>query len=160
MGQSVEFPDLIGNKMQHRDLLKDQIEQLGKALAKIMADFLGQKTQGEALRGIEAANKQLQSQLDLDIDKLSVLTKGELKTHLTKKHFTAPQLELLAEFFKEAGGVELNKNSEMAKARLTKARELLNIADEISGALSLDRVQKLNEIEELLKEVSGNPNHK
>lgn len=146
--------------MQHRDLIKDQIEQLGQALAKILGDFLGQKSQGEALRGIEAANKLLQSQLDIDIEKLSVLTKGELKAHLAKKHFTAPQLELLAEFFKEAGLVELKNNSEKAKARMTKARELLNIADEISGALSLHRVQKLNEIENMLKEAFGNPNDK
>lgn len=146
--------------MQHRDLIKDQIEQLGQALAKILGDFLGQKSQGEALRGIEAANKLLQSQLDIDIEKLSVLTKGELKAHLAKEHFTAPQLELLAEFFKEAGLVELKNNSEKAKARMTKARELLNIADEISGALSLHRVQKLNEIENMLKEAFGNPNDK
>ena len=30
--------------MQHRDLLKDQIEQLGKVLSGILADFIGMKT--------------------------------------------------------------------------------------------------------------------
>ena len=45
--------------MEQRDLIKDQIEQLGKVLAKIIADFLEFKSSGNVNQGIEISNESL-----------------------------------------------------------------------------------------------------
>ena len=56
--------------MEQRDLLKDQIEQLGKVLAKILPDFLGLKSEGQISQGIEITNHRLRSELDIEIEEL------------------------------------------------------------------------------------------
>lgn len=42
--------------MQQRDLLKDQIEQLGRTLGKVIAEFLGLKNQGDTTLALEASH--------------------------------------------------------------------------------------------------------
>lgn len=43
--------------MEQRDLIKDQIEQLGRVLGKILVDFLGLKSGGQIEHGIEVSKK-------------------------------------------------------------------------------------------------------
>lgn len=138
------------NKMENRDLLKDQIEQLGKVLAKILSNFLGMKSKGQIMQGIEITNKHLQSELDLDIDKITTLNKKELKAYLEDRKLTAGHLELLSECLKEIGKGEFERDKNDAKVKLEKASEILEIADEISKTMSFDRINKRNEIKKLL----------
>ncbi|MEM6524269.1 MAG: hypothetical protein AAF693_10770 [Bacteroidota bacterium] len=42
--------------MEQRDLLRDQIEQVGKVLAKLLSDFPGLKSKGEAFQGMQITN--------------------------------------------------------------------------------------------------------
>ena len=136
--------------MEQRDLLKDQIEQLGKVLAKILSDFLGLKSTGNVTQGIEISNERFQSELDIDIEKLVTFNKSELKEYLEAHKLTASHLETLSEYLKEIGKVQIEKNSDDAKIKLNKASELLDIADEISKTMSFDRINKKNEIKNLL----------
>ncbi len=49
--------------MIQRDLIQQQIEQLGRALGKISTGFLGLKSQGKVALGFEIANEQFNKQL-------------------------------------------------------------------------------------------------
>ena len=87
--------------MEQRDLLKDQIEQLGKVLAKILSDFLGLKSNGNVTQGIEISNESLQSELDIDIEKIIALNKTELEEYVRNRKLTESHLELLSEYLKQ-----------------------------------------------------------
>jgi hypothetical protein len=65
--------------MEQRDLLKDQIEQLGKVLAKVLADIIGFKGQGQAVEGIQKTNEALQEEADINIESLLNLKRRILK---------------------------------------------------------------------------------
>ena len=138
--------------MEQRDLLKDQIEQLGKVLANILSDLLGLKSKGQTSQGIEVTNQRLQSELDIEIEKITTLTKKELKDYLKNRHLKAEHLEILSECLKEIGKGEIEKNKQATKVKLEKAIELLDIADEISKTMSFDRINKKNEIKNVLQQ--------
>lgn len=139
--------------MEQRDLLKDQIEQLGKVLAKILSDFPGLKSSNNVAQGIEISNERLQNEADINIEKLITLHKAELAEYVKNRKLTEGHLETLSEYLKEAGKAkaESNKNTE-AQSHLAKAIELLGIADEISKTMSFDRVNKKNKIKNVLQE--------
>ena len=138
--------------MEQRDLLKDQIEQLGKVLANILSDLLGLKSKGQTSQGIEATNQRLQGELDIDIEKITTLIKKELKDYLKNRHLRAEHLEILSECLKEIGKGKIEENKKDAKMKLEKAIELLDIADEISKTMSFDRINKKKEIENVLQQ--------
>lgn len=133
--------------MEQRDLIKDQIEQLGKVLSRILSEFLGLKSKGQVTQGIINCNQSLQSELDLDVAEIGNLTKGELKIYLKHRKLTSEHLEVLSEYFKEIGKAGKKANHPQAQLWLIKAIELLEIADEFSRTLSLDRLNKKTEIE-------------
>ena len=138
--------------MEQRDLIKDQIEQLGKVLAKALADFLGLKSKGQVLQGIEVSNEQLKSELNIDINKLITLSKNELKEYLQKGKLTGEHLEILCELIMEIGESKLKGNKEEAKLHLEKALEILEIANEISKTMSFARVNRKTDIERVLQQ--------
>lgn len=136
--------------MEQRDLLKDQIEQAGKVLAKILGDFLGLKSQGNVEQAIEISNECFQSELDIDIKKLVVLDKSELKKYLKTRKLTYVHLETLSEYLAEIGKSKATKVE--VELYLKKAIELLEYADEISKSMSFERISKKTEIEDVLQQ--------
>ena len=135
--------------MERRDLLKDQIEQLGKVLGKILADFLGLKSTGDVAQGIEISNERFQSELDIDIEKLLTLNRSDLKEYLRTRKLMAGHFELLSGYLTEIGKTKTTK-AEM-DLYFKKAIELLDIADEISKTVSFERMNKKNEIKNVLQ---------
>lgn len=59
--------------MQQRDLLKDQIEQLGRTLGKVIAEFLGLKNQGDTTFALEQVIQNLKTALNFELDHLDVI---------------------------------------------------------------------------------------
>lgn len=137
--------------MEQRDVLKDQIEQLGKVLAKILSDFLGFKSSGNVTQGIEVSNESLQSELDIDIQKIMVLDKTELEEYFRKRQFTESHLELLSEYLKEVGIAKTEIDKSDAHLCLQKAIDLLEIADEVSKTMSFDRINRKSEIKNVMQ---------
>lgn len=135
--------------MEQRDLLKDQIEQLGKVLAKILSDFLGFKSDGNVAQGIEISNERLQAELDIDIKKLVLLDKSELKEYLNSRKLKDVHLETLSEYLTEIGKTKTTKVD--IDLYLKKAIELLDYADETTKTISFDRVNKERKIEMIKK---------
>jgi hypothetical protein len=136
--------------MEQRDYLMIQIEQLGKVLAAILSGFLGLKSKGQVSLGIEVTNERLQGELDIDMEKLLALNNMEVKAYLEKRKLRAEHIEGLSGYMKEIGMEETDKTK--ASIWLKKAIVLLDIADEISKTLSIDRVNKKKNMEKLLQE--------
>jgi hypothetical protein len=137
--------------MERRDLLKDQIEQMGKVLAEIVSSFLGLKSKGRVSEGIEISKDQLKGQFDIDIETMMALNSHELKDYLKVRNLTAGHIETLSDYFTELGKTKMDTNNQqVASSKLKKALELLDVADEISGTMSFERMEKRNEIENLL----------
>ena len=136
--------------MEKRDYLKDQIEELGKVIARIVSDFLGLKSSGQTARGIEITNQRFQTELDMDMKLLSTLSKTELSNYLKTRKLTAEHLEILSGYFKEIGAEAIGENETKAKIWLATAVEILDVADEVSETMSFDRVNKKKELLGLL----------
>jgi len=132
--------------MEHRDCLKNQIEQLGKVLSKILSDFLGFKSKGNIAQGIEISNERFQSELDIDIEKIITLDKTELKEYLNNCKMAEPHFEVLSEYLTEIGMEKIEANKGEAELYLKKAIELLDIIDEISKIMSFERINKKTKI--------------
>ena len=137
--------------MQHRDLLKDQIEQLGKVLSGILADFIGMKTRGETAQGISNLSQQFKEKLDLELDSLLSLSQIELIDYLESRQIFPNQLEIIADCLKEMGSANLDVNEKIARTQLERALLLLDYVDDKTLTLSLDRNNKKMEIERILK---------
>jgi len=130
--------------MEQRDFFMKQIEQLGQALSKILSDFLGLKSAGKVEQGIQTSYSQFKNNLDIDIEKLISLTKEELKKYTQERNLKQEHLEILSDYFKELGDSKMSINKSEAKTILTKAIELLEIADEISETMSFARENNKN----------------
>lgn len=138
--------------MEQRDIIKDEIEQLGKVLGRIIANFLGLKSKGQVSQGIEITVQKLQSELDIDTNKLITLSRKKLTEYLQKRKLTAEHIEILADYLKETGKIEIERDSTEAKIKLEKALELLEITDEISSTESFERMNKKDGIGKLIEQ--------
>ena len=136
--------------MQQRDILKDQIEQLGQALGKLISKFLKLDSNGDITSHIEITNQQLKNELDIDLDKLVEFNQNELKGFIEEKNFTAEHLELLSEYLTKIGMHKTNSKKDNANAYLTRAIDLLECANDISQMISFDRIRQIKEIKNLL----------
>jgi hypothetical protein len=139
--------------MQHRDLLKDQIEQLGKVISGILADFIGMKTRGETAQGILNLSQQFKEKLDLELDNLVSFSQIELIDYVESRQLFPNQLETIADCLKEMGSANLDVKETLARTQLERALVLLDYVDEKTKTLSLDRNDKKKEIERILKAI-------
>mgnify|MGYP006429408207 CR=1 FL=1 len=72
--------------------------------------------------------------------------KTELEIYVKNRKLTEGHLETLSEYFKEVGIAKTETNKIEAQLYLAKAVELLEIADEVSKTMSIDRINKSSEI--------------
>ena len=128
----------------------DQVEQLGRVLGKILANFLGLKSSGQVEQGIEVANEQLQSELDIDIDEIVILSRDELKNYLMERKMAPGHFEILGKYLKELGNSKMSSDINNAKIYLTKSLELLDLEDEISTTLSFERADLKSKVKNML----------
>ena len=139
--------------MQQEDFLKRQIDQLGRALGKILTALPGFKAQGKISEGIEVADQTLKIELGLNIDDLTLIpTQSFITTLLEVKKFNDTNFEELAEilfFIAE----ELNiKNADIGKMKKLYERSLIiyEILDKTSSTYSFDRHSKIEKIKKVL----------
>ncbi len=135
--------------MIQRDLLQQQIEQLGRAIGKIITGFLGLKSQGKVALGFEIANEQFNKELDLDIDKLLGMDKVVLSDYLKERQFTDVHLVQIADYV-EVLGEHQSDNAGKTNAFNT-SLNLLAIANDKSEVYDMNRQLKIKEIEEKIK---------
>ena len=138
--------------MIQRDLIQQQIEQLGRAIGKIITGFLGLKSQGKVALGFEIANEQFNQELDIDIDKILGMDKVVLNDYLKDKPFAEGHLVQIADYV-ELLGEHQSDNVGKANAFNT-SLNLLEIANEQSAVYDMNRQFKVKAIQEKLKDLS------
>ena len=136
--------------MERRDLIRDQIEQLGRVFGAILARFLGTKASGNVTEGIEIANESLQSQLDLDVDLITTLDTPELKAYLAQRKLSSEHLESLADYFIAWADSVTATDPEKARTLYQTVLRLYEIIDAWSDLYSLERFDKEQQIRALL----------
>ena len=82
--------------MVQRDYLEAQIEQLGRALARIVAEFLGTRSHGDGAEAIAVANESLKEQLDVNVDSLIGHSTADLANYLAQRNLAGERLSPLA----------------------------------------------------------------
>ena len=135
--------------MEQRDLLKEEIEQLGRALGKVVTLVLHLDTPAEVDPAIQRADEVLRERLSLSIEELRSLSKTEFGAYLAERHLTEAQYEKLAEYFFRIGRAQSVKA--VGQEYLQRALWLLELADTSSENFSLVRHAKRGEIERLLE---------
>ena len=141
--------------MEHRDLLKDQIEQFGKALAKVLSDFLSIKAGGNTVLATEFTAERLNSQLDLDVYKILELEDDSLRTYLLKRTDSEDNIERLSNLFIEFAHIHEMSDKKKARNYLNKSLDLMAIADQVSNSYSLERKSMRDSIEVDIKRLSA-----
>lgn len=133
--------------MQQRDFLRDQIEQMGKVLGKVVAEFLDLKLKGDVNNAIEVTRQQLNSQLDLDINKLVLLSRDELEAFLLERQFTDLHMDLLAKLLFEVGcAYKTKENPTQSLSYLQGTQRLIQLAEKHSSTFTFDRLKLKNKI--------------
>lgn len=125
--------------MEQRDLLKDQIEELGRVLGKILANFLGLKNTGSVRKEISFANEQLNSKLDIDIAALVKLDRQAVRKYLFDRKLSSDHLDLLSQYLEKAAQ---HQTTEGNINYLNTALILLELANETANAFSFDRLAR------------------
>lgn len=136
--------------MQQRDLIKDQIEQLGKVLSAILSEFLGLKSQGRIEEGIEMSNQNFVEKLDLDIDKLLTLSLEESSVYLSELRLTAEHIEVVTNYLIHVAEHKLQTDKSEARKVLQKILQMFEITDEISKTIPFDRMLREEKIGNML----------
>ncbi|CAG5076796.1 hypothetical protein [Parvicella tangerina] len=125
--------------MKRRDLIKDQIEQLGKVLTKMLDTFFSLKSKGQIGTASEHTTQTLKEELNIDIDVFLQLPEGELQAFFEARNFTNDHLNDLAKLFLEYAKVELAADKKTKAKRWleqTKFMLQLNMSNEHSFSLS------------------------
>ena len=137
--------------MQQRDIIMDQIEQLGNVLAKIVADFLKLKSSGQFSIGMNTAQQQLKNELDINLDELLQLNEQELRNYLISRSFNSKSTELLSLYLEEIGLTELPNNETEALNYLAKTLSLIRTTNELSKTYSLELKNRENKLITILE---------
>ena len=132
----LSLPYLPHPPMLQRDLLKDQIEQLGRVLGKIVARLLTLQRTGDLHPGLDEAKQEAEELTGLDIDALLGKDITALEAYAAAHNLTAAHLEKLAEFL---AGLAQHAPAAEQSAYLSTALKLLEVADSRSGDYSLTR---------------------
>ncbi len=138
--------------MEQRDYLKDQIDQMGKVLAKILGDLMGLKTKNDPQRTLTHVDQELKTQVDFELENFLKMSADERRVYAEREVFAASNLETLAEILREMGAVASENSSNYVSDYFKAARDMLNCADEKSGAISLERIQKKQTLENLIEQ--------
>ena len=132
--------------MQQRDIIKDQIEQVGKVLGQLLSKFLDLKTMGEERQAVEVTKQELKDELDIDVEALLDFDKEALKDFVGNKNLAEKSLEILSDYLRKIGSTKEKSFPKEAIRYYQKAIEMLELADEVSGILSFDRLNLQKEI--------------
>ncbi|MGE0560833.1 MAG: hypothetical protein AB7O47_03370 [Flavobacteriales bacterium] len=138
--------------MEQRDLIKDQLEALGKALGKILSNFLGLKTAPTNNLVFEQTNRQLKSELDIDIKLILGFSQQQLTTYLLEKKIPPPYFEMLINYVIDLGKHAYALDKTKGRNIIKQAQKMFKILDTQSNTYSFERNQK----EELIKKLLQN----
>lgn len=128
--------------MEKRDLIQAEIEKIGFFLQRLLAKFMNSNSSENSSEAINLISKELKNELDFDLSFFVSLSNDEMKKYLSNFKFNDNHIEQLADLLAEMS---------TSNRHLTKALELLNLADELSNSFSFERNSKKIKIQKLLE---------
>ncbi|MES2395577.1 MAG: hypothetical protein V4549_06225 [Bacteroidota bacterium] len=142
--------------MIQRDFIKRQLEELGRAIGKVISDILKLKELGKVDEGIVIAQETLKSTFDLDIENLlSLPLDCFVETLIKEKKYSSVHLNYLgdvlfiaAELFEQKG--EKKKSKELNQRILI----IFNYIDQTEKTFSLERNNKIEKIKNNLRTIN------
>lgn len=133
--------------MYRKDYLDKQMEQLGRVLAKLLSDLIGQKTPGESAA---LAHEILTNELPFGLTDLLAIPDHELvKTLLETQKFDAANLEKLADVLMQIAPTE---NTDGRLNLYRKSLLLLQYVNVSEKIYSVERNAKIDRINAILKD--------
>lgn len=139
--------------MIQRDILQDQIKELARVLSTILGEFIGYKTSGEIQDGIQKTSTHLKTQLDIDLNILLDLSNEDMSTYLTDRKMKIGHFEMLAKYLMEIGQAKMIVDKTEAKIYLQKSIEILELENNASETLCLNRLNLKTKVELILQEL-------
>ncbi len=85
--------------MEKRDLIKDELERMGKAISQFLTNFLRLKDDGNIEQAIATSNKQLKTELDIGVELMLTLQQQVFAEYLESKKLTPQHIEILIDYF-------------------------------------------------------------
>lgn len=133
--------------MEQQDYLKRQIDQLGRILGKILADFIGLKNKGQIIDEIEVAKQTLKNEIDLDLENLINIPKESfVNTLKTQKNLTNDHMDKLAEILLIIADNSHESNKQIYERCLT----IYEYLEKEENIYSLGRQWKIQRIKNVL----------
>ncbi len=131
--------------MERRDYFKKQIDQLGRVLGKILADFLALKSTSKVGEAIESVVQSLNTKLDLDPEMLADAPRSEIVDKLIRVYgFNNDNLELLANILLTAA--EERQDDPLWKKLMGHSLTIFRYLETVDATYSLERRFKIDKI--------------
>jgi hypothetical protein len=137
--------------VEKRDLIKDELERMGKAISQFLTNFLRLKDDGNIEQVIATSNKQLKTELDIDVELMLTLQQQVFAEYLESKKLTPQHIEILIDYFFETGSSLKEFNPKRANILLNKCLEMNELLDRNSKTYSFERKGKEDKIRELIQ---------
>ena len=139
--------------MLRRNKEQESLIQFTKELENIFEEFYEFQLEDKTDVLVKHTNDRLLAQLDIDVEKILNLPKGEIKSYLQERRFHSRHFENLADYLTKAAQNELQSDKTKARTELEKVIEINEIADEVSKTFSIIRMNKNILVKNQLKKV-------
>ena len=136
-------------RMERKDILLDQIEQVGRAIAKVLADFFGSTAPGLIETRVDFAITQLRTELDIDLTKFFDHGTDALQAHLVLRYFDHIRIEKLADLLVTMVEHTADRSDPRKSKMLNLSMRLYDLAGSISKTFSLERQSKIDRVKKL-----------
>ena len=136
--------------MVHRDLIMDEIQRMGNVLRMILGRFLNLEPDDNVNIAFHDANKHFSEQFNIHIDDLLTLNSDDLRLFVDTRHLTAGHCDQIAQILYITSSKEELVDQSKKQRYLSKAGEFLNIAEQKTDILSLDRMDLKSRIAQQL----------
>lgn len=139
---------------QKRDLVLEQIEQIGKLLGVVLQSILGRNVPGSHFEKIQQTKAKLSELLDPDPTELmsSQLLKTEAMTQWLNKHVHLNNAESFADVCLELGDLYGIENKDKAIYYYTNAKTIYEILVDRGETISWKLPEKLNYVKHKIKQ--------
>lgn len=131
--------------MERRDYFKKQIDQLGRVLGKILADFLALKNTPDVNEAVNSSVESLKTKLDLDPEILAAIPPSEIINKLKEVHdFSNDNLDVLANLFLAVA--EVNATDRQWLNLMAHSLAIFQYLETVDSTFSLERRFKIVKI--------------
>lgn len=131
---------LFKMSLEKRDLIKDEIEKIGRMIGRIMEYMLGKNSEPDNIEFLKQATQQLQGTLDIDLENLLQSTNENFIDQVsTRFHHDEAAMDQFADLLLTFA----DKHKKRKKLFQAKARTLLVHIQDQSIVFSIDRQFKI-----------------